>query len=273
MEKSKFITKLLTGALIGSIALSAGGYAFASNTKTTAKTQSKYVDFKHPGHGQRKGFSKEDLKTKLDTFVKSGTITQDQEDKIISYMEKKDTERKAEMDKIKNMTEEQRKAYFEQNKPTEKTDLFTDLVNQNIITQAQADTIKKSMPEGMHRDGKNKIIFRNQEMKTFLTSQVKAGTITQDEADKITTYLSKKAEERKAEMSKVKAMTEAERRAYFDLKKASPKTDFFTDLVNQGILSQTKADNLKKVMQSSFKDREGHQIQKTAPQNTTTQAQ
>lgn len=259
------MTKLLTGALIVSVALSAGGYALASNTKTTTKAQSSYADVKHPGKGPGCGFSKDQLKTKLDAFVKSGTITQDQENKIIAYMEKMESERKAEMDKVKNMTEEQRKTYFEQDKDKLKADPFKGLVDQKIINKAQADTIKKSMPQN-HRHGKR---FSSQEMKTFLASQVKAGAITQSEADKINSYINKKQAERKTEMDKVKSMTETERKAYFEQKKATPKSNFFDDLVKEGILSQTKADALKKSMKASFEGREGHSMERPDTQNTT----
>jgi polyhydroxyalkanoate synthesis regulator phasin len=270
MTNPKFMTKLIAGALIGSAVLSTGGYALASTAKADA---AKYANVQHVPHGKKRAHFADELKTKLDSLVKSGTITQDQKNKIIAYMEKKDQERKAEMDKIKNMTEAERKAYFEQNKDKHKTDIFADLVAQNIINQTQADAIKKLMPAGHPKDKCHGRKFSVDKMKSLLDNQVKAGTITQEEADKIVSFLNKKAEERKAEMEKVKNMTEAERKAYFEQKKDKQKADLFTDLVNQGILSQQKADALKKAMKDSFKKGEKHFKKDFNSSSTSTQKQ
>ncbi|AWI04452.1 hypothetical protein [Clostridium drakei] len=102
----------------------------------------------HDGKEGKKasGMPADKMKTQLDTLVTAGTITQDEETKIVNYFTEKQTERQAEMDKVKNMTETERKAYFESEKTTEKTDMFSELVTAGIISQDKADAIKAAMP-------------------------------------------------------------------------------------------------------------------------------
>jgi glutamyl-tRNA reductase len=160
-------------------------------------------------------------------------------------MNKKDEARKAEMEKVKAMTEEERKAYFEANKPTFKVDMFEELVAEGIINQTQADKIKAALPKGGEHEGvmKAKIDFT-----TAFDSLVSAGTITQAQEDKIVEFMKQKAEARKAEMEKVKAMTEEERKAYFEANKAKERPDLFKELVDAGILNQAQADAAKKAL-------------------------
>lgn len=154
---------------------------------------------------------------------------------------------KAEFEKTKNMTKTEREAYFKANKPKEKMDFLKDLVDQKVITQEQADAIKKTMPEKQRHDKDN---FRLK-----LDSQVKAGVITQAEEDKIIAFMEQNRAKMKEDMAKVKDMTKEQRDAYFKDKKAEPKQDIFTEMVKQGVISQSKADALKKAIPEVHKDR------------------
>jgi hypothetical protein len=183
---------------------------------------------------------KEGIKTQLDKLVTAGTITADEETKIIDFQKQKATAAKAEMAKVKAMTADQRKAYFAAN-PKQKTDFFAELVTANIITQTQADAIKAALPQKEAKNDKNK---SQQGIKAQLDKLVTAGTITADEETKIVDFQTQKATAAKAEMAKVKAMTADQRKAYFA---ANPKqkTDLFTELVSANIITQTQADAIK----------------------------
>jgi hypothetical protein len=245
MKNQKTMTKVLAGVVIAGVTLSVGGQALAySRLSSSTNPKSLNVQKIHKEGKFKDQFPAEGIKTQLDSLVKSGTITEEQKGKIIAFIEQKNEEHKSEMEKIKVMSEEDRKAYFETNKIKVRQDMFSELVAQNIIDQNQADAIKKAMPQKQVRV---KIDF-GKGITTQLDDQVKAGVITQTEKDKISSYLEKKAEARKAEMEKVKAMSDEERKAYFEANMNTQRSDLFTELVKENILSQDKADALKKAM-------------------------
>lgn len=76
---------------------------------------------------------------KLNGMVQKGIITQVQSDKIKMYFE---NARKEKIEKLKNMTEEQRKAYFKENKRGQ--GVMKRLVDDGVITKEQAEELRKS---------------------------------------------------------------------------------------------------------------------------------
>lgn len=104
------------------------------------------------------------LKTKLAELVTAGTINQTQADAVIAYQQARAEQRQemsaedkaarqAEVEKLKAMTAEERKAYMEQNKP-EKPQPFKELIDNGTLNQEQADAIAKIMGGfGGHRGG------------------------------------------------------------------------------------------------------------------------
>ncbi|AKA67180.1 hypothetical protein [Clostridium scatologenes] len=234
MVNKKLMTKVIAALVVSGTLLSTATYASAKSATSTAKvkaSQSAKVNHKKAGTP---------LKTELDKLVTAGTITADEETKILDFQKQKATEKKAEMEKIKGMTADQRKAYFAAN-PKQKTDLFTELVNANIVTQAQADAIKAALPQKQVKHNENK---SQKGIKAQLDKLVTAGTITADEETKILDFQKQKAAERKAEMEKVKGMTADQRKDYFA---ANPKqkTDLFAELVSSNIITQAQADAIK----------------------------
>lgn len=227
-EKTNFLSELVT-----------------DNTLTQAQATA-IGNAVHQGPGQKQpGANAAQVKTELDKLVTAGTITQGQETSIINAMKQEQTDMKAEMDKVKNMTEAERKTYFESKKNTRKTDYLNKLVTAGTLTEAQATTVKNAIHQGASRKGD---IKNPNGFKTQLDKLVTAGTITQDEETKILKYMTDKQTERKAEMDKVKNMTAAERKTYLESKKTSKKTDFLSELVSKGIISQDKANAIKTAM-------------------------
>jgi len=80
---------------------------------------------------------------------------------------------------------------------------------------------------------------------------VSEGVLTQEQSDQIQIYCQAQAEERKAqresERDQIAAMTEAERRAYFEQNRGE-RPDLLAELVTAGIISQELADQIKAEM-------------------------
>jgi Tfp pilus assembly protein PilP len=176
---------------------------------------------------------------KLDTstLVKDGVIDQTTADAITAYVTKIETDQKAEMDKVKSMTDTEKKAYFESKKSETKTSLLDQLVSNNIITSDQKTAIETKVS--------SQKTDTNKKSKFDVSSLVTKGVIDQATADAITTYMTQKETDMKAEMDKVKSMTDTEKKAYFESKKSETKTNLSDELVSKGIITQDQATAIK----------------------------
>lgn len=170
----------------------------------------------------------------LQNLVKEKIITQEQADKIVEYLKKRQEEYKKEMDKLKEMDGKQRENYLDQNYK-KRPDIFGDLVSSKIITEEQANKIK----EIMQRNRENKL-------QEVLKNEVSKGTISSEQLTKINEFLSKKKEEK----AKLQAMTPAQRKAYWAGKK--PK-DLFTELKEAGIINEAQREALSKELHKELK--------------------
>lgn len=248
---NKRLTKFITGAVVAGFVFATGFTTFAAqrNNNSCAALNNAFAaeQTKH-----NRGFVRGDgLTSILTEMVKDGTLTQSEADKITEYRKEKRKSMKAEMGKVKKMTEEERKNYFS-TKKTERQDLLTELVSSGIITQAKADAIKA------------RIQLKNQEMKaarlneikTQLSTLVSKGTINQTQADKVVEYLNRNSSSKcklvrdrnnEADREKIRNMTEAERKAYFESKKGE-KGGFLKELVDNGTLTQDQANEIRKVI-------------------------
>ncbi len=83
------------------------------------------------------------LTDKLNEMVQKGTITQIQSDKVKMYFEDAAKERK---EKLKDMTEEQKKTYFKEHKRGQ--DVMEKLVEDGIITKEQSEELIKVLMNG-----------------------------------------------------------------------------------------------------------------------------
>ncbi|HWQ43252.1 MAG TPA: hypothetical protein VN456_14620 [Desulfosporosinus sp.] len=196
---------------------------------------------------QRLATRQAEQKTQLDTLVANNTITVAQVDQILAYEVTEDAARKAEMDKVKAMTTDERAAYLETSQSTPK-DPLAGLVDAGILTQDQADAVTKLMGAGKHGGPlAGPMENDSEQMQTMLAAFVTDGTLTQTNADNITAFMSTQATERKAEQAKVALMTEAERQAYHDQKATTttqPKLDRFSEMITSGIITQEQADTM-----------------------------
>jgi len=252
MIKKKIVALVAAGCLTASIGVTA--VAYTKNVSSNSKVKYNQAQ----GQGKLENGQK-DIKTKLDTLVKAGTITQAVEDKVILYFNQMETQRKAEMDKVKSMTAAERKTYMDSKVKGQRLDPLADMVKSGTITQAEADSINAVLPQGrgahgFQGRGTGRPGFGNvkpgdmqSNMKSKIDALVKAGTITQAIEDKVIATYNQMDIDRKAEMDKVSKMTAAERKTYMDSKVKGQRVDPLADLVKNGTLTQAQADAINKL--------------------------
>jgi polyhydroxyalkanoate synthesis regulator phasin len=85
------------------------------------------------------------LNEKLTSMVQKGTITQAQADKVKVYFENARKEKEEMRNKLENMTEEQRKAFFKEYK---KDNVMNKLVEDGVLTKEQVQELRKLYREG-----------------------------------------------------------------------------------------------------------------------------
>lgn len=122
------IKNLLGAAIIGGSIMSFGTSALA-NVEPTNPNQV-YTQVPHEKHHFN------DMMTDL---VAKKIISQEQADKWVEFRKAKMPERQAEREKIKNMTKEERRAYWQNERPKR----LDEVVKAGIISQEQANKIKE----------------------------------------------------------------------------------------------------------------------------------
>jgi hypothetical protein len=235
------LNKMITGLVIAVSIVSTGAVAMAAGTGTTAdknlqdatKASGKMMRGEGRGKGGfDKGIIKNDIENNLKALVSAGVITQDEADKILALSKQEAETRQAEMDKVKNMTAEERKAYFEtaKDKSTERRgDIFAQAVTNGLITQEKADAAKAKLQETRTAEKKATVT-------EGLSSLVTAGTITQEQADKVVKYIDTLEANKPAKDSAATAEQKQE------------KKNPLTALVDDGTLTQAQLDEVSKVV-------------------------
>lgn len=93
-----------------------------------------------------KEMKEERLHGGLQQLVDRGVLSGEDIDNIRSYMLKLRSERKEQLEKLNSMTPEEREKYYEGAKKDRK-DIITRMVEDGIITEKQAEEIRKAVPE------------------------------------------------------------------------------------------------------------------------------
>lgn len=244
----KSLSKKITGLVIAVSIISTGAVAMAAGTNSTegnkAANQPKAAGKMMKGEGRGKGgfnkggfdkggMVKGDIENNLKSLVSAGVITQEESDKILALSKEQAAARQAEADKIKNMTAEERKAYFEsaKDKSTDrKGDIFAQAVTGGILTQEKADAAKTKLQEIRTAEKKA-------EVTEGLAGLVTAGTISQEQADKVAKY-----------METLQANKPAKDAAASEQKQE--KKNPLSALVDDGTLTQAQLDEVSKVVHS-----------------------
>ncbi|AOT69742.1 hypothetical protein [Geosporobacter ferrireducens] len=256
MEKRLFMKKMLSGVLVSSMMFTMGGAVFAKETEGTAdaaaEKNTKIMQKFKAGSELKKenGFALKSqvpgkgLEAVLDKLAEEGTLSKEKVEEVKKYLEEKMEAKKAEFEKIKDLTEEERQKYFEENKAnkTERVDFIEQLVKDGVITEAQEEQIKakmkEMMPQGLGKRGYGK------DMSVLIGKLVEEGKLTEEKAEALKAYFEKKAEAKKAQFEELKNMTKEERQKYFEENKIERK-NIFDQLVEDGILTKEEAENLK----------------------------
>ena len=81
------------------------------------------------------------ITSSLNKLVTEGTITQEQADKLLNLFKQKDSQRKADMEKMKAMSPEDRDAYLHQQQPHHHPDFINEFKNAAGLSDEQAKSV------------------------------------------------------------------------------------------------------------------------------------
>lgn len=233
MKGETNMTKKAIGfILIGCLILSMAGSVFAAPTNSSTSIQKNVLINKHGNYIER-------IKNVTALLVKNGTLTQEKANSILSFVEKRQAERKLEREK-------NGEAKIQPNMPP-RSNIFDDMVAAGIITNADATAIKAKMHELSRAE-------RAQRIATQLNPLVKSGKITSNQVNAIISFMDQKSIERKAELEKLKGMSEEEVKAYFKTHK-NYRESLMTELVNKGIVTKAQAAEIVKLLQPQHEQR------------------
>jgi len=245
MGNKDTMKRFIGGLMIGGLLLGGGGFALAATTDTGVSSNS-IATMGGPRMPGMIGMNSEQLQSILDSLVSAGTITQAQADQIIAKENQWAAERqnmkgqmKNKIENLKNMTPAERKANRDQNKP-ERVDIFTQLINDGTITQAQADSIRTAFQDKMAAE-------RQEKFKTALNGLVEKNVINSEQSTAILNKLTAIRSGRQAQMEATKDMTKEQRQAYFEANKPE-KINPLAELVTAGTITQAQADQIAQVL-------------------------
>lgn len=149
--KQQVAKKIVSGLIMGCLTLSFGALALAHDGERgpmpgpDIKMQE---DRHHPGNRQ------EHLNKILDKLASEGKITQDQVGKLKSFFKEKDTERRADMEKMKDMSPEDRDTYLKE-KFKNHPDFINDIKTAAELSEEQVKEVAEALrpPHGPNPDG------------------------------------------------------------------------------------------------------------------------
>ncbi|SFL48374.1 hypothetical protein [Pelosinus propionicus] len=137
--KQYFTKKLVSGLVVGCLALSVGAVAFAHGG------QPEFM----PGPGMnhqmpRPEDRQEHMKNSIDKLVADGTISQEQASKLMDFFKEKDAQRKLDMEKMKSMTSEERDSFLKE-KFSQPPDIIKDLKDAANLSDEQAKAVDDAL--------------------------------------------------------------------------------------------------------------------------------
>lgn len=141
--KANWKTKLVSGLILGSLVLSLTAIVAAQEPSGGPDGgPPAQLDKPRPeDHAKR-------LRASLDKLVEKKILEPDQSHRVMLFFQQKDDERKAEWDKMKGMTPEDRDTYMQQQcilRCQKRPDLIKDLVEGAGLSQEQAKAVAQEM--------------------------------------------------------------------------------------------------------------------------------
>lgn len=243
MGNKDTMKRFIGGLMIGALLLGGGGLALAATTDDSASVSSNSTStIGGPRMPGMLGMNSEQLQSILGSLVSANTITQEQADQIMAKQKQLIADRQTMREQMKNiignmknMTQAERQAARDQTKP-ERVDIFTQLVNDGTITQAQVDSIRAAFQDKMAAE-------RQEQLGTALNGLVDKNVINSEQSAAILKKLTEIHTERQAQMEATKDMTKEQRQAYFGANRPG-KENPLAELVTSGTLTQAQADQV-----------------------------
>ncbi|MEK6263535.1 MAG: putative porin, partial [Clostridium sp.] len=186
MNRLSLKTKIITAVITGGLIVSSASFAFAAD-KVAPQTNVRGALKHNKGTATDRGVK---LEGELKEAVTSKIITQVESDKILAY-------------------ETSKAPKVPTGEKPEKTDLFVELVEENILTQEKADALKTSVEAKMKAQRQADL---NTKINVFVTDKA----ITQEQATKVIAAINADKATKKAARDKASTMTETERKTYMD---------------------------------------------------------
>ncbi|MDF2546703.1 MAG: hypothetical protein K0R93_1601 [Anaerosolibacter sp.] len=242
MQKNSVMKKIIVGAMIGTMVLTMTAVGFADDTTTeTVKEKGKLFRTEMKG---KLGFRGQVGVGAFEKLVETGVVAQEKADAMKTYMESQVQERKAAFEEMKNMTDEARKAAFEAKKE-ERIDRYDQMARVGVISEEESTKIKAYLEENKSFGPRSRA--KGPGFETALTKLVEEGKLKEDSSKAIQEYMKAQAEERKAEMEKIKNLSAEEKKAYFEASKKE-RIDIFEKMVEDGVISADEAKTIKESM-------------------------
>ncbi|MEL7564414.1 MAG: hypothetical protein AAGU27_05965 [Dehalobacterium sp.] len=262
--KKSIVAAVLSGVLAGGILVSAGSI-MADSSDNDQQSKPLIMEMKRGGMRELgnigPGFmmkGQEGLETILDELVADGIITQDKADKISEFISKKFEDTKDQREEMKNMTQEERKAAKEDREAIKDENkdkrggILTELVDEGIITQAEADAIQEKLQEKMEAQREEMAAKQKEMMEEKYSKLIEEGIISQNTADQLLAFMEEKRDTMKEQREEIKDMTEEGIKEAIS-KGLSTRGGYLADAVEAGIITQEEADAIQEYEQKEMK--------------------
>jgi hypothetical protein len=225
MRKNLF-KNIICGALIGSMSFLAGISTIAENDITIDNKKETIIKVSADNHKQY-------LKDAVVKLVQEGKLSKEKADKILEFKEKR-------IEEFKKMTKEQRQLLRKEGK---RSSLLMELIQEKIITEAEAQIIKDKLRE-----------MKDTRLNEGLQSLVDKGVLTSKDIDNIRSYMLKVREERKESIDKLKSMTPEQKEEYFKEYKRS-RRDILDKMIDDKVITKKQAEEIRKAIPELNKSR------------------
>ncbi|SHK73417.1 hypothetical protein SAMN02745123_02939 [Desulforamulus aeronauticus DSM 10349] len=182
----------------------------------------------------------------LAALVAKGTITEEQSGQILTFLENNNQKMRNVAEKIKDMNPEQRAQHLKENINTK--DPISQMVEQGMMTRQQADAVREVVPSIMRTVQLTK--QSPQQLQANLNALVGKGTLTEDQAAKILTFLETNQQEMQRMPERIKDMSPEQRTQYLK-ENFSNRKELVTQMVDQGIIGQQQADAVREAVAGS----------------------
>ena len=225
MINAKFIKSTLCAVLVICMTLFTGFSTFADNDSTSNSTLCKAAGVT--------AHNKQYLEEAVIKLMEEGKLSKEKVEKILEYKKKR-------LNELSKLTKEQKMEMRKQNK---KGSLLRDLIQDGIITEAEAQTIKSKLRE-----------MKETRLDGGMQGLVDSGVLSTKDIENIRGYMVKVREERSEQIEKLKTMTPEERKEYFDHNKRERK-DIIDRMVEDKVITEKQAEEIKKAIPELNKPR------------------